>query len=289
MPEAYAIAQCAVRAFVALVFWFWSDPLRSLVKLVGQRVTSPNTLSLWAVLSVILGVTGPFDTYNGMTLGIRLIYWSGILALSIVMSAILKGLIDRHLQQVPPLWREALVVVSFAGAFTPTLHWLTVRIDHSPVADPMTGGQMFATVLAIAASATVFRLMLFPAEAETPNVSALPRFEKPAPLRLLARLPDVGAATVLRLTVRDHYVEVYLSDQTCHRILMRFSDAVNEMEGVPGVCTHRSHWVALAAVVRARRDKGRDTLILVDGTEIPVSRTYRPGVVQAGLIKVETD
>ena len=42
--------------------------------------------------------------------------------------------------------------------------------------------------------------------------------------------------------------------------------------------THRSHWVATAAVIGAERDKGRLFLNVTCGTTIPVSRKHMPAV-----------
>ena len=59
--------------------------------------------------------------------------------------------------------------------------------------------------------------------------------------RIYARLQDIGGARVARLSVSDHYTNVYLSDGRTQRLLMRFVDAVREMDDTPGFCTYRSH------------------------------------------------
>jgi DNA-binding LytR/AlgR family response regulator len=67
-------------------------------------------------------------------------------------------------------------------------------------------------------------------------------------------------------------------------VLLRLSDAIAEAEGVPGLQIHRSHWVTLAAVARVRRDGARVLLVLKDGRELPVSRTFMPQARLAGLL-----
>ena len=52
------------------------------------------------------------------------------------------------------------------------------------------------------------------------------------------------------------------------------ADAVAELDGLEGAQTHRSWWVAQAAVAEARRADGRAVLVLKSGVEAPVSRTY---------------
>lgn len=273
------------------MLWFWSDPLRTLVKQVGERVASPSTLSLWALLSVILGLTGPFGTYDAMDTLPRLLFWSGVISLSIVIALALNVIADQFLASLRPALRAATQIVAFATILTPLLLWIGGRVAGPALASTMSRGETFVAVLATAMSVTVIRNVLYPGEAEAEAPPA-PRPLAPGPdpvaaaPRLIARLPaDLQTRAVQRLSVRDHYVEVYLADGAMHRLLMRFADAVAEMEGVDGFCTHRSHWVARAAVAEARRVKGRDELILTDGTRIPVSRTYRPNVVQAGFLE----
>jgi DNA-binding LytR/AlgR family response regulator len=55
-------------------------------------------------------------------------------------------------------------------------------------------------------------------------------------------------------------------------ILMRLNDAVAELDGIAGAQTHRSWWVARAAVLSATRSGGRVNLTLKNGITAPVSR-----------------
>ena len=99
---------------------------------------------------------------------------------------------------------------------------------------------------------------------------------EPAP-RLLDRLPVGRRGTLIRLSVRDHYVDV-VTAQGDTTILMRFGDDLAEHAGAAALQDHRSHWVAEDAVTRSIRRKGRVILILADGTEVPVSRSFLPEV-----------
>ncbi len=63
---------------------------------------------------------------------------------------------------------------------------------------------------------------------------------------------------------------------------MRLADAVPELEGIEGARTHRSWWVAKAAVADARRGDGRAVLTLKNGAEAPVSRSYAGALREAG-------
>ena len=92
--------------------------------------------------------------------------------------------------------------------------------------------------------------------------------------RLLRRIEPEYQGEIWAITVRDHYVDVQTSLGKVS-LLMRFSDAVEEVDGVPGGQVHRSHWVAWAGVGSVARDGGKVTLQLRNGDQIPVSRVNR--------------
>lgn len=103
--------------------------------------------------------------------------------------------------------------------------------------------------------------------------------------RLYLRLPDTADARIHHITVSDHYVVVFLNDGTSHRLLMRFADAVTEMDDTPGFSTHRSHWVAASCIDRGVRVGTKDMLRLTCGREVPVSKTYRAHLLDAGYFE----
>jgi DNA-binding LytR/AlgR family response regulator len=88
-------------------------------------------------------------------------------------------------------------------------------------------------------------------------------------------------AEVWAVEAEDHYLRLHTSKGQ-DLILLRLSDAVAELEGVEGAQTHRSWWVAKAAVRDARRGDGRATLTLANGVEAPVSRAYARTLREAG-------
>ena len=103
----------------------------------------------------------------------------------------------------------------------------------------------------------------------------------PAP-RFLDRLPaKLRGAALHAVEAEDHYLRLHTS-RGQDLILMRLSDAIAELEGIEGAQTHRSWWVAKAAVEGARRGDGRATLQLTGGVEAPVSRAYAKALREAG-------
>jgi DNA-binding LytR/AlgR family response regulator len=99
---------------------------------------------------------------------------------------------------------------------------------------------------------------------------------------LLERLPDkLRGAELHAIEAEDHYLRLH-TDRGSALILMPLSEAVEKLQGMDGMRTHRSWWVARNAVVGAVRGRGRALLTLKNGLRAPVSRTYAPSLRGAG-------
>jgi DNA-binding LytR/AlgR family response regulator len=96
------------------------------------------------------------------------------------------------------------------------------------------------------------------------------------------RLPEkLRDARIEAVEAEDHYLRIH-TDAGSALILMRLSDAVEELAGVEGARTHRSWWVARHAVRKAERGGGRATLRLASGLQVPASRSYARELRRAG-------
>lgn len=104
--------------------------------------------------------------------------------------------------------------------------------------------------------------------------SGAPEAPPEARARFLERLPfRLQGGELYAVEAEDHYLRARTSKGS-ELILMRFSDALPELEGIEGAQTHRSWWVAKAGIADLRRSDGRAVLVLKDGAEAPVSRTH---------------
>jgi hypothetical protein len=102
------------------------------------------------------------------------------------------------------------------------------------------------------------------------------------PPKFLERLPlKLRGCQLYAVEAEDHYLRLHTSKGS-DLVLMRLADAVAELEGIEGAQTHRSWWVAKAAVTDARRSDGRAVLTLTNGVEAPVSRSYAGALREAG-------
>lgn len=97
----------------------------------------------------------------------------------------------------------------------------------------------------------------------------------PAVPRLLGRLPEkLRMAEVIALQAEEHYTKVHTSAGST-LLLLRFSDAILEMEPQPGLQVHRSFWVSQHAIHRVDSAGRRMVIRMRGGLEVPVSRSYR--------------
>jgi len=116
--------------------------------------------------------------------------------------------------------------------------------------------------------------------AHTPPVDRpadAPRTARPT---LMERVRPERRGALLALKADGHNLQVY-TDAGSDLILYRLSDALLELSGDAGVQVHRSWWVAQRALSPERH---RDHLMLVNGLEVPVSRSFRVVAQQRGWL-----
>jgi DNA-binding LytR/AlgR family response regulator len=228
------------------------------------------------VIGAILAVSGGFGE-SGMTLVTHLAYWLAISAVGVTIG-VLFGMyvIPRDWFARRPwaawtvivlvLWAPMSFVVAVANAWlghralTPALVWQVA---------PST----LATTAAITALAFLVRRR-DPIETHAAPADA-------PPPKFLERLPPrLAGAELWAVQAEDHYLRLHTSLGQ-DLILFRLGDAISELEGIEGARTHRSWWVARAAVRDVEREDGRASLALPDGKTAPVSRAYAK-VLRAG-------
>jgi hypothetical protein len=74
--------------------------------------------------------------------------------------------------------------------------------------------------------------------------------------------------------VRDHYVEVTTTGGQ-HMLLMRLTDAIDELDDLPGERIHRSHWAAAAHLRRIARRGQKQVVLLSDGRDLARQQELR--------------
>lgn len=241
--------------------------------------TAPRTLVAMAAAVLLLGLSGPFDTLTSFDAPTRLVYWLAVVVLSYAFSRVTAVVAMRSL--APRITFAPLrIVLSAAIASLPAtlIVDLISLIAYGPSENPQPLRlwlYCFAVALAL-----VTLIAVGERHAPTPAPEAA---LAPAPIALLQRLPLPARGKLSHISVQDHYVEI-VTDRGKTLLLLRLSDAIRETEGVAGLQIHRSHWIALDAVRKAIRADGKPMLELIDGTRLPVSRSYLPAARAAGLL-----
>lgn len=224
-------------------------------------------LLIWGALTAVAAVAGPFGTLDAMGLGGRALYWGGVIGVSIGLNLGANVLAARQGRLGAVLVWAGFVLVLSSGFHL--LNSLIFEIWGS-LADwaYLTG---IVGLVKAAVHLVIWGIMPH-AQVEVPETDET--FQRRLPFELRAQL--------VRIEAQDHYLNV-VTQKGSTLILMRLGDAIAELEG-QGLQVHRSHWVALQAVAKPRREKGRDVLLMSDGMAVPVSRSYRAAVQEAGLL-----
>jgi hypothetical protein len=102
---------------------------------------------------------------------------------------------------------------------------------------------------------------------------------EPCPV-LMERVRPERRGALLALKADGHYLHVH-TDAGSDLIIYRLSDAIRELPPEQGTQVHRSWWVAARAVGAERH---RDHLSLVNGLDVPVSRSFRLAARQRGWL-----
>jgi hypothetical protein len=239
-----------------------------------------RVMAVTGVVALVLAVSGGFGT-RAMSILPRILYWLGVSA----CGAAIGILVGDRLWSRPwfarrPWVAGGVIGLSIAPPISLLVWGLNALINRRPpsLAIFLTDilPSTLATALALTALALLTRLRA-PAETHAAAPGA-------APPKFLARLPArLAGAEIWAVEAQDHYLRLHTS-RGREMILLRLTDAIAELEGIEGARTHRSWWVARAAVTRTERTEGRAVLTLVDGSEVPVSRAYVASLRAAGWL-----
>ncbi len=246
------------------------DRLKSSLQLaLRERRRAILLFGIWFLVTLLCAVAGPFGTHDALDFPARLLYWAVAVAISVISSVL------PFLSRDMPNPVRVLIWAGYALVLSAVIFALNIVFFErwGNVGDFLgLVGNVALTVLAVH---VVLWLVDFARPAAvTPDVDPQTRF--------LRRLPLAARAPLIRIEAQDHYLNV-VTTKGESLILMRLGEAVTELEGVAGLLVHRSHWIALPAVKAHKRDKGRDLLVMSDGTDVPVSRSNRSAAQAAGL------
>jgi hypothetical protein len=263
-----------------------------------ETVFSARFAGLVVILTALLVFAGPFGTL-ALPFPRRLAYWFLIVTLDATLGIFfVTGTVRALVQIMPPVFLRILaggLVTAFPIALSRVLiEGLVLGVPINAIEWPHIWVSTAAISLGISAIFALARTgrqatVSQPSGASTtgappvaPESSALTSSPAPALSSFLDRLPAHLGRDLLYISMQDHYVDAHT--RIGHAlVLMRLADAIRELDPASGLQIHRSHWVARGAIDRVDRRDGRLTVVLSDGTRLPVSRSYVDAVKAAGL------
>jgi hypothetical protein len=241
----------------------------------------------------------------GWPRSVSMIYWLGVALVTTPFNALGTALISPLLRRLrSPLWLTLFLGQILAGYVltNPVLHgyrrWLQANVYPGLVLTPATTLPEFLqrlptnSVIWVGTCLVFFhalRMPLFgyrpaPLAPPAPPANAASSADTPRELRpalaLMERVRPERRGALLALEAEGHYLRVH-TDKGSDLILYRLSDAMNELPAEDGAQVHRSWWVAARALSPERH---RERLKLVNGIDVPVSRSFRVAARQRGWL-----
>lgn len=281
---------------------------------IASQMTRPVGLLLWSVICCLSWWTSDLGTRAlGLSLGRWRPHWMLLLvggfAINLVLAryytpTVLAALLGGGLVERTPMVLDYLsvernlldlhYVFSLAGSAVPgLLFWLAGNVaferygrtaDVRPIVALPTHDSP-DVVAALQAKTVDAGLPAEPSylppepssQPADPAVSPVPRF-----FQRLSRLAGLHVDELVAVEAEDHYVRVH-STRGKELVYYRFRDALEELDGVPGLQIHRSAWVGRRHI-RALDGRGRKLeVVLVTGDRFNVSLSSHRALLQAGL------
>jgi hypothetical protein len=259
------------------------------------------------VAAGLMTMLGPFGTYDAMPAPQRALYWFTVIGLVWLQSdLVMRFLETAHAGRLPrpnltlPVISAVLVALPATAVVVVATQIFMPQADLAPLAllgkvflvlvifglafNNLAGatGEAAAEGEALETERRMAEERLREAAIASPGENPDGAAQAPE-MAFRARFPPGLSGRLLCLEMEDHYLRIH-TDRGSDIILMRMSDAERELIEVPGMRVHRSWWVAREAVRELRRDGSRLELILENGMAVPVGKTYRSVLRDAGWL-----
>jgi hypothetical protein len=245
---------------MAAKYWRWSAPL----------------LVTTFVAGTFFAILGPFGAHR---LGWPTVWlvWTGLIFAGSVAAGGAVLIVERFKADLP-VWAWLLCVAALISVAVTCVLVLIEAASGDGVQFGLFPVKFFNVFVISAAIVTVARLV--EAQREVSATEARPA----APPSFLRRIPaKVAGGDLYAVSAADHYLRVHTS-RGDDLILMRLSDALEELEAMDGMRVHRSWWVARTGVERVKRDGDKLTIVLRNGADVPVARANNRALRRAGWV-----
>lgn len=250
-------------------------------------LTSLRYWFLIALAIIATATTGPFETRVGTPFPVRILFWTMVLTPAIVGQFALSILLRETARRIGLAWGWPALIAGVVGS-VPILGCVMIANALLGAAGPILSlHDTLAPTVALTILLTMGLNALLPVpqrlwgmpRASSPERDAAERDEDAGPL--FGRLPVELGREVIWARADNHHTEVCTSLGRT-RVLIRLSDAEAELAALPGFRVHRSWWANLAEATHFdTSERSGLTLLMIDGTRVPVSRKNRARVADA--------
>lgn len=243
----------------------------------GQWLRGPLLVGL------VLGLIGPFGTYDLLPLSVRLVYWTAIITLNWALCDIAARWLDQLLPRDMGGRSTAVILVTAVVVSGPATGLVTIANGVSSIGWPdrvlLLYGQVFLLTTAIS-----FPVFLIASESESSGHlrSASMNIGSADGSLFQMRLANLKVSEIRYIETQDHYLCLH-SDHGSELILCRMEDASRELSGL-GHRVHRCWWVSDKARSGIERVGQSIHVVLNDGHRVPIGRTYRAALSKAGWL-----
>ena len=221
-------------------------------------------------LGVLLAFLGPFRSAETMSPAGRALFWIGLVA-SGYLFAIAAS---RFLRDRPQSTVGRAVTVALLAAIPQTfvVGWALQQVRPGRVIAPENLPMLFLSVLSIQVIIVALKTW--------GDGTADRRVDPGQPVEPLTRgrLASAVPGPLLALESEDHYVRVH-HPAGSNLLLYRLGDAIADVRPDVGLQVHRGWWVASDAVAGTFVRGDKRWLLLTNGLQVPVSRTYSRAVL----------
>ncbi|MEL6688007.1 MAG: LytTR family DNA-binding domain-containing protein [Pseudomonadota bacterium] len=241
------------------------------------RVFSARPIQMTVIFiaqAAVLAVMGVYDS-NEMPILWRFVFWFVLMSVGGIAFSLTEPLVrDRWFKDANLAVHIGIISLIVSVPITIGLMGLNTRLAWDR---PLSVWAMqFVSVMIIAVifiGGTIFARRLFAKETSASRVPGS---------AFLERLPvKLRSSTLWAINSEGHYLRVF-TDRGETLILLRLSDALRELEGVSGLQTHRSWWVAEQGIEQIKTSSGKKTILLKSGQEVPVARSRLSSLKQVG-------
>ncbi len=236
----------------------------------------PKTLVGLAAVSLLLGLIGPFQTFEHLRIGPRVVFWNITTIFTFIAGSFAMTFVDhlfsggntRKLVRVLIGWIVSGVLVSIVVF---VINYFAFGTEIFADGDMI---ELFGYCFVIALA--VVLLVNYYAKGDTTDTP-------PSPPKILNRINVTLRAPLVSRSVSDHYVEV-TTTKGKELVLIRLSDAIGECEGLIGLQIHRSHWIVIDQIASVGKSNGKTVVTMTSKDVFPISRTYIEQAKTLGII-----